>query len=459
MSALSFDRKYRPKNITEYLGDDIRRVITTRFREEKNMPNTLLLHGTRGCGKTSLARILTKEYHCLSRVDGHACGKCEMCVMLDENLILSEAGVPVMGVTELDIASDSGKAAIDAALDEALIEPMYPLKFNIIIMDEVHMASTAAQNRMLKIFEEPPRYLVFILCTTDPDKLLPTLRDRCRLKVHVKKANAEELHEKMLSVCKLEGIKTSNEALKVLAKSVNFNPRDSLIKLEEIAKNYSYEVTLDTVRKATGAVASEIYMEYYRAANKGLADILTFTQSLKEKDIEPKEFIKGLTNFTLDCINVKYGIGLDGQTAEYIEQVKVFFNIYNAEDLDTLLQIVEYANQMVSGNETMGELVINTTAMRVGKIKLLSVGLQNEASKAIEENKAGNKQSIEKLKEEEKKNVVVPTALDSSLMVATFGANVKEVKAGIQIGVTEEDEKDDNKQMMGDDDLFELFGK
>lgn len=457
MVELSFDRKYRPRSIKDYMGYDIRKVIMARFKEAKNMPNTILMHGTRGCGKTSLARLLAKEYHCLEKDDGYACGHCEMCKMLDETLIMSEAGVPAMGVTELDIASDSGKAAIDAALDEALIEPMYPLKYKVIIMDEVHMASKQAQNRMLKIFEEPPKYLVFILCTTDPDMLIPTLRDRCRLKVHVKKANAEELHDRLLYVCKQEGIKTSNEALKVLAQSANFNPRDSLIKLEEISKNYGYEVTLETVMKATGSVASEVYMEFYRAANKGLEEILTFTYSLKERDIEPREFIKGLTNFTLDCINIKYGIGLEMKTADYIKQVKEFFNIYNAEDLDTLLQIVEYANQMVSSNETMGELVINTTAMRVGKIKLLSVGLHNEAAKAIEENKAGNRKSIEKLKEEENQNVVMPTEIDSSLMVATFGASVKEVKAGIKLDVTEEDEADGDNQMMSDEDLFSIF--
>jgi len=458
MSELSFDRKYRPKNISEYMGTEIRNIIQTRFRDAKNLPNTILMHGTRGCGKTSLARLLAKEYHCLSRVDGHACGHCEMCQMLDETLIMSEAGVPVMGVTELDIASDSGKAAIDAALDEALLEPMYPLKYKVVIMDEVHMATKQAQNRMLKIFEEPPKHLIFILCTTDPDMLLATLRDRCRLKVHVKKANAEELHERLLYVCKQEGIKTSNEALKILAKSANFNPRDTLIKLEEIFRNFG-EVTIETIRKATGAVASEVYMEYYKAVHKGLEDILVFTHSLKERDIEPKEFIKGLTSFTLDCINVKYGIGLDDHPADYIAQVKEFFNIYNAEDLDTLLQIVEYANKMVNDNEAMGELVINTTAMRIGKIKLLSVGLQNEAERAIIENRAGNRKSIEKLKEEERNNTVVATAVDSSLMVATFGANVKEIKSGIKLGVTEEEEKDADNKMMSDDDLFALFGQ
>ena len=459
MGDLSYDRKYRPKNINEYIGTDIKTRIMARFKDEKNMPNTLLLHGERGCGKTSLARLLAKEYLCLERVDGHACGHCAMCQQLDEGLINTEAGTEVMGVTELDIASDSGKAAIESALDEALIAPMYPLKKKVVIMDEVHMATNSAQNRMLKILEEPPEFLVFILCTTDPDKLLPTLRDRCRLKVEVKAANESDLVDRLLYVCKQEGIKTSMEALRLIAQKCHRNPRQSLMMLENMAKNYSYTCNVENILKETGSVAAEVYMEYYRAVNKGLEDILTFTNTLKEKDIGPRDFIKGLTEFTLNCINIKYGIGLDNYTTEYIKQVKEFFNIYNTEDLDTLLQIVEYANKMVSDNETMGELVINTTAMRIGKIKLLSVGLQHEQERAAVENNKGNRESINKLKQEEKSKSVIPAKLGSDLLLASFGSNIKEVKAGVKLDTNEDEEKDADSGMMHDNDIFAMFGQ
>mgnify|MGYP000849025113 FL=1 len=456
MAELSFDRKYRPSSLDDYLGDEIKNLVMNRLKNGDI--STVLLYGERGCGKTTLARILARELLCNNKIDGKSCGHCEICTEINEKLIYSEAGVAVDGVVELDVGSDSGKSAIDEALDDILIEPMF-LNKKIYIFDEIQVASQNAQTRLLKTCEEIPKYACIILCTTHPDKILPTLKDRCRLKIHVKKAKEEDLVNRLLYICKQEGIKTSVEALKLLIKHAERNPRKAIISLEEIARGYNFEVTLETIRKATGAVASEIYMEFYRAANKGLEEILHFTRSLKERDIAPRDFIKGLTSFTLDCINVKFGIGLGDYPLEYINQIKEFFSIYNTEDIDTLLQIIEYAVKMMSNDDSSGDLIINTTAMRIGKIKLLSAGLQNELEAAVKETQAGNKKSIQKLREEERNTPIVAAALDSSLMVATFGANVKEVKTGIKLGVTEEDEVDRDSRMMTDEDLLEMFGQ
>ena len=457
MAEVAYTRKYRPKSMNDYMGASIKTLVFNRFKDEKNYPQVILLYGTRGTGKTTLARLLSKEYLCIDKVDGHACGKCQMCQMLDEELIETEAGASVTGVTEVNIATDGGKADIQELLDDCNTSPMYPLKYKIYILHECHMLTKQAQNALLKQIEEPQPWTIFILATTDPDDLLGTVKDRCQLKIEMKSASVDDLVDRMLYICQQEGIKTSIEALKLIAKKCNRNPRESIMMLENMAKNYSYTCTVENILKDTGSVATEVYMEYYRAVNKGLEEILTFTHSLKERNIDPRSFIKGLTEFTLSCINIKYAIGIDDYTVDYIKQVKEFFNVYTTEDLDTLLQIIEYANRQINDNDTMGELVINTTAMRIGKIKLLSVGLQHEQERAAVENKNGNKKSIEILKKEEKDTSVIPTKLDSSLMLAAFGSNVKEVKAGVKVGITEEDEKEEDNKMMGDADLFELF--
>ena len=226
MTEVAFHRKYRPKSIDEYIGEDIKKVIINRFRRnEASYPQTILLYGPLGTGKTSMARLLALEYQCLEKVDGRPCGKCEMCLEIQEKLIRSEAGVEVPGVQELNVASDSGKAAMEEMLEDALIEPMYPLKYKIIILDEVHMATMQAQNLLLKIVEEPPKHLVFIFCTTDPDKLLGTLKSRLQLKIEVIKPSIDELANRLLEVCKSEGITTSMDALKLIARRESRIPR------------------------------------------------------------------------------------------------------------------------------------------------------------------------------------------------------------------------------------------
>lgn len=452
--SLSFDRKYRPRTLDEYMGNSIRAQLKNRLSNEGLYPHTILLYGTKGCGKTTAARLVAKEILCLDKKDGHACGECAMCQEIDEKLIVSEAGMSIMGVREVDLAAEGGKGNVDSVIDEALEEPMYPVKANVLILDECHMATPQAQNRLLKITEEPPDYLYIIFCTTDPDKMIPTLYDRCRLKIQVKKADLDELVNRLLYGCKKEGIETSIEALKILARSCDRNPRDCWIKLEEIAKNNGYKVTISTVSKAIGVVDTQLYMDYIKAANKDLYSILAVTNSLKDKDVNLYDFIKGLTGFILSCINIKFGFELDIHPQEYIKQVNSFFKEYTSEELDTLLQIVEYANTCVANcgkSNELAELLINNTALRIGKIKLLSIGLQNEAQKALLETQHGNRKSVELTKQEngELNGKVTKEIIDSDLMQSVFGATVKEVTPGCKLDIIDEDKDEEDKSAAG----------
>ncbi len=463
MADIAFHRKYRPLTIDDNMDDDMKETILTRFSDESKYPQTILLHGTRGCGKTSAARLIAKEYHCLSKVNGHACGVCEMCREIEEKLIQTQAGVEAMGVMELDIASESGKSAIDDMLEEALIEPLYPLKYKVVILDECHMATPAAQNRLLKIVEEPPKHLVFIFCTTDPEKLLGTLRSRCQLKQEVRKPTIDRLAERLLEVCKAEKITTSMEALRIIAKKAERIPREALNILETVAKDCGYQVTIENVRAKTGEVAAEIYMEYYKSANDSLERVMMFNKKLKEQDISAKNFIRGLTRFTLDCIYLRYGIGMDDYAADYVKSVKQFFSMYNSEEMDMLLQIIEYANKMIDEEDTKAELIITTTAMRIGKTKLLAVGLTHEDVQAEKENKSSfNNYKAILNEEKEATKTVIKSRVDGSVLVSVFGKNVSEVKGGINLDVSDKEEKPsspEDDRMLSDEELLNLFVK
>ncbi len=433
-AEVAFHRRYRPNSITEYLGENIKSIIENRFYTQNTYPQTILLYGTRGCGKTSLARLMALEYHCIDKVDGRACGKCEMCLEIQEKLIQSQAGVETFGVQEVDIASDGGKAAMDSILEDALIEPAYPLKYKVIIMDECHMATPQAQNRLLKIVEEPPEHLVFIFCTTDPDRVIGTLKSRCQLKIEVRKPTIDELVGRLLVVCKQEGITTSMEALKIIAKKSDRIPREALNLLESVAKDCGNRVTITDIREKTGDVAAEIYMEYFQAANKSLESIMIMNRKIKDENISPRDFIRGLTRFTLDCIYIRYAIAIEDYPLEYVKQVKKFFSVYNSEELDYLLQIVEHASKLVDTDDTKAELVITTTAMRIGKLKLLGIDLSREGEQSKKENKSSIKKYRDRVRDEqEASKQVAGVNVDSALLLSVFGKQVKEITGGINI--------------------------
>jgi hypothetical protein len=142
----------------------------------------------------------------------------------------------------------------------------------------------------------------------------------------------------------------------------------------------------------------------------------------------------------------------------YIKQVKSFFNVYNSEELDCLLQVVEYANKMMDGDDVKAELIITTTAMRIGKLKLLSVGLLDEPSIAVEENKKSYKNYRELLeKDKEASNKVIKETVSSPLLLGVFGKQVAEVSAQVGIELKEKEDTDDTSGGLTDEELLDMF--
>lgn len=440
-TTINWARKYRPGNLDEYMGDEIKTKMLKRLSKRENYPKVILLEGTRGSGKTSLARLICKEILCEDKVDGHACGKCDMCTELDENLLYADNGATTSNVIEVNVATDGGKNAIEEIMNEMDTMPLYG-DYKICILDECHRLTKVAQNSLLKRLEEPKSYEVYILCTTDPDDLLQPIKSRCEIDLKVKPANADDLTNKLLYISEKERLRVDKQALRLIVDVCDRNPRESILKLEDLAKSNNGEITRELVMRETGTIEAGFYMEFFNAANKGLEEIVRFNRKIAERNMSASDFIKGMTKFVLECINIKLGIGWDRFQKDYIDKVKNFFNIYTSEDLDCLLQILEYSNKMVNSDTTMADLLLLTLGLRIGKIKLLAVGLYNEQMQAEVENSKGNKKSVE-LKEEErnllpKKSTAV---LDNALLVSAYGQNIVEVKGGL--GKLDLDDPDD----------------
>ena len=456
----AYHRKYRPLNINQYIGEGVRDRIKKRFVNENNYPHAIMLYGPLGCGKTSAARLIAKEYHCIDKKDGYACGECYRCKEIEEGLIME--GEQVDGVMEIDIASEGRKDDIGEILNDAKIRPMPPTKYKILILDECHMASPHVQNMLLKIVEEPPEHLVFIFCTTEIDRVLGTLRSRCQFTLEVQKPNIDDLAEKLKEVCIAEGITTSMDALRIIAKKSERIPRKALNSLESIALNNDKHVRIVEVEKEFGSVATEVFISFYKScndSNNSIEKLLLFIHDLKENNTSIEKFLTGLIRFTLDCINLKYAINIEDFPKDFVKEAKNFFSMYNAVELDFILQVLEYAVKILSSDETKSELILLTTGLRLGKTKLLNYGLNDSNTEAKKENKISNKKYTDAIKKDEMdsidKYIDKKSDVSDKLLASVYGYDITEIP-NFEISSVEEDGSNVSDEQEKSDDFYKL---
>ena len=384
--AKAWYRVYRPYNMDGYLGSKIRSTVEARFKKPELRPQVMMIKGPRGCGKTTFARIISKYYLCSNPVDGTPCEECEVCQQINETLIAGDSGIEIPGVTEVNATINNRKDAIQEIMDEAMQPPMF-LPYKVIIFDECHEISAAAQNSLLKLIEDIPPYLVVIFATTDPQKIIEPIKSRCQITLEVSKQSVEDMADRLMYISKCENLKVSKEALRMIARSGDRVPRECINLLENVAKSYDGEVTEANVVEITGAIAGEFYMDFYKAANEGLEESLNFLIRIKESGKTAAEFIAGIERFTLDSMYVKHGISLEEYTLDYCKKIKELFNLYTSADFDALLQVLEHSFRGLSQNDSNNDIIILNLARMIGRIHIISKGLSNILEEADEENK------------------------------------------------------------------------
>lgn len=466
----SWYTKYRPSKISEYLSPTIKNIVAKRFTKRSNMPHVIMIHGNRGCGKTTFARIISKYYLCENpHEDGTPCEECDMCTSINEILISGESSqVECPGVTEIDATVMNGKDAIQEVLDDAIQAPIYT-QYKVLIVDEVHMVSNAAQNSMLKIIEDIPTHLIVIFATTNPEKVLQTIKSRCQLTLEARKQSVKDMAHRLMEISTLENLTTSKEALEVIARKGNRVPRECINLLEGIAKTYDGQVTIDNVKEHLGGVSSDLYLDYFKSANEGLANILLFNKRLRDNDVKLNDFVSGLMQFALDSMYIKHGISLEDYPLDYVKSVKELFEMYTSSDFDMLLQVLEYlSNNLTEEDTAKNELLLTTTAMRISKIELLANGLAKESGQAIVENKISLYEHSKNLKVdndavvEQMKIDVTPAEIKESFgdirqVVGTAGLLDSVQLPDIQIPITVDEEPKKENINLGQavDDFFD----
>ncbi|MBR4667497.1 MAG: DNA polymerase III subunit gamma/tau [Butyrivibrio sp.] len=256
MSYVALYRKFRPPVFEDVKGQD--HIVTTLKNQIKSdrVGHAYLFCGTRGTGKTSVAKILARAVNCEHPVDGSPCGECDMCKEI--------AAGNSMNVIEIDAASNNGVDNVREIIDEVSYSPTKGKK-KVYIIDEVHMLSTGAFNALLKTLEEPPSYVMFILATTEVQKLPITILSRCQ-RYDFHRITIDTIEARLREVVNAEGIQVEDRALRYVAKTADGSMRDSLSLLDQcIAFNYGEELTYDKVLNVLGAVDTEVFSRLFTA--------------------------------------------------------------------------------------------------------------------------------------------------------------------------------------------------
>ena len=244
-------RKWRPKTFADLVGQEHVVKALRNALDEGRLHHAYLLTGTRGVGKTTIARILAKSLNCENAVHGEPCGQCESCTQIDSGRYVD--------LLEIDAASNTGIDNIREVLENAQYAPTAG-KYKVYIIDEVHMLSKSAFNAMLKTLEEPPEHVKFILATTDPHKVPITVLSRC-LQFVLRNMTTQQVAEHLAYVLDRENVPYQPQALQLLGRAAAGSMRDALSLLDQAIAMGSGKVAEQDVRQMIGAVDKQYLFE------------------------------------------------------------------------------------------------------------------------------------------------------------------------------------------------------
>ena len=245
MAYQALYRKYRPSNFDEVVGQQPIIQTLKNAIVQNRIAHAYLFCGPRGTGKTSIAKIFAKMLNCEDE-SNKPCGKCTNCKMVQNG--------SHPDIIEIDAASNNGVDEVRNLIDKVKYAPMQG-KYKVYIIDEVHMMTTGAFNALLKTIEEPPAHVVFILATTEPNKVIPTIISRCQ-RFDFNKVSQKDIEKRLSIVCKKEKIEIDPEAISLIAQLADGGMRDSLSILDQCIAYCSSNITVDNVREIYGVLTT-----------------------------------------------------------------------------------------------------------------------------------------------------------------------------------------------------------
>ena len=312
-------RKYRPNNFDNIVGQEyIVKTLKNSIKSNK-ISHAYIFSGPRGTGKTSTAKVFAKTINCLNSVDGNSCDKCSKCLEFNDN----------PDVIEIDAASNNGVNEIRELKNSITILPTNS-KYKIYIIDEFHMITTEAFNALLKTLEEPPSHVIFIMATTDIQKVPITILSRCQ-RFDFKKLTVDDIFSYLKKVSKLENIKITDEALKEISYISDGGMRDALSVLDQLNNVENREITLNDVNNLLGNVSTQTINNLANSLiDNNKNDISNIIKELNNKGTDYKVFIEKLI-LKLKDEALKYKF--DNNNIEIFDKLKnLMFELVNKMD-------------------------------------------------------------------------------------------------------------------------------
>ena len=342
MSYQALYRKFRPDNFDEVKGQD---HIVTALRNQvraNRIGHAFLFCGTRGTGKTSVAKILARAVNCENPVNGSPCNECRIC-----RSILAGTS---MNVAEIDAASNNSVDNIREIRDEVAYRPTEG-NYRVYIIDEVHMLSPGAFNALLKTLEEPPSYVIFILATTEAHKIPVTILSRCQ-RYDFHRITVDTIANRLTALLEREGVEAEEKAVRYIAKAGDGSMRDALSLLDQCIAFYLGEkLTYDNVLEVLGAVDTEVFSHMLREILRGDAGaaIRLLDETIAAgRDIS--QFVSDFTWYLRNLLLVKTADDPEGIVDASAENLTLLKEESSMADADTLMRYIrvlsELSNQM-----------------------------------------------------------------------------------------------------------------
>ncbi len=373
MSYTALYRKFRPIEFEDVKGQD---HITTTLRNQINanrIGHAYLFCGTRGTGKTTVAKIFAKAVNCEHPVDGSPCGVCDMC----RNISAGSS----MNVIEIDAASNNGVDNIREIRDEVEYRPTQG-KYKVYIIDEVHMLSIGAFNALLKTLEEPPEYVIFILATTEVHKIPITILSRCQ-HYDFKRITIDTISSRLQALMDEEHIEIEDRALRYIAKVADGSMRDALSLLDQcIAFYMNQAISYDNVLEVLGAVDTDTFSQLLRTViNQDVVQALSILNELIMQGRELTQLVNDFTWYQRNLLLVKSSDNMEDVldvSTENLNQLKEESAMIDAVTLLRYIRIFsELSNQMRYATQ-------KRIMLEVALVKLCTPAMETDKDSVLE---------------------------------------------------------------------------
>lgn len=384
MAYMALYRKWRPNDFDEVKGQD---VIVRTLRNQiiyNRIGHAYLFCGTRGTGKTSIAKLFAKAVNCQNPVDGNPCNECPSCQSINQQSSLD--------VIEIDAASNNGVDHIREIREQVQYAPIEG-RYKVYIIDEVHMLSSGAFNALLKTLEEPPSYVIFILATTEKHKIPVTILSRCQ-KYDFKRISLDTITDHLAALMEKEGISAEEKALRYIARAADGSMRDALSLLDQcIAFYLNQTLTYDNVLEVLGTVDTSVFSNLLRhILHQDTGAVLEIIDQVIMEGRELSQFLADFLWYLRNLLILKDQQGMEDSLDLSSESIAILKEESEMIDSNTLLRFIRILSDLSNQIRTATQ---KRVLLEVGFIKLCTPQMETDTESLLERLRQLEKQMAE----------------------------------------------------------------